>query len=71
MGVTRSATWMILGNQARTQKRHDWVHVAGPLTGAVIEVGFADVVRGAGGGKSSSAAAQGDLYTDVEKPTQA
>ena len=48
-----------------------WVYVAGPLTGAAIAVGFAYVLRGAGGGKSGSGAAQGDLFTDVEKPTQA
>ena len=39
--------------------------------GAAIAVGFAYVLRGAGGGKSGSGAAQGDLFTDVEKPTQA
>ena len=42
-----------------------WVYVAGPLTGAAIAVGFAYVLRGAGGGKSGSGAAQGDLYTEV------
>jgi aquaporin Z len=47
-----------------------WVYVAGPLTGAVIAVGFAYVLRGAGGGKSGSGAAQGDLFTEVEKPTK-
>jgi aquaporin Z len=48
-----------------------WVYVAGPLTGAVIAVGFAYVLRGAGGGKSGSGAAQGDLDTEVTRPTQA
>ena len=48
-----------------------WVYVAGPLTGAVIAVGLAYVLRGAGGGKAGSGAAQGDLYTEVQKPTQA
>ena len=48
-----------------------WVYVAGPLTGAVIAVGFAYVLRGAGGGKAGSGAAQGDLYTEVQKPAQA
>ena len=47
-----------------------WVYVACPITGAIIAVGFAYVLRGAGGGKSGSAAAQGDLDTEVEKPTQ-
>ena len=48
-----------------------WVYVVGPLTGAIIAVGFAFVLRGAGGGKAGSGAAQGDLNTEVEKPTQA
>ena len=38
-----------------------WVYVAGPLTGAAIAVGFAYVLRGAGGGKSGSGAAQGEF----------
>ena len=38
-----------------------WVYVVGPLLGAAIAVGFAYVLRGPGGGKSGSAAAQGDL----------
>ena len=48
-----------------------WVYVAGPLTGAVIAVAFAFVLRGAGGGRAGSAAAQGDLFTEEEKPSQA
>jgi aquaporin Z len=48
-----------------------WVYVAGPLVGATIAVGFAFVLRGAGGGRSGSGAAQGDLYTEVEKPEHA
>jgi len=47
-----------------------WVYVVGPLVGATIAVGFAFVLRGSGGGKSGSAAAQGDLYTEVHKPDQ-
>jgi hypothetical protein len=39
--------------------------------GAVSAVAIAYVVRGAGGGTSGSAAAQGDLYTEVRKPGQA
>jgi aquaporin Z len=45
-----------------------WVYVAGPLTGAVIAVGLAYVLRGAGGGRSGSAAAQGELFTEVQSP---
>src|SRR5690349_18220599 len=48
-----------------------WLYVAGPITGAAIAVGFAYVLRGAGGGSAGSGAAQGDLYTEVKKPAQA
>jgi aquaporin Z len=48
-----------------------WVYVAGPLTGAIIAVGLAYVLRGAGGGKSGSAAAQGDIATEIARPEQA
>ena len=48
-----------------------WVYVVGPLLGAVVAVAFAYVLRGAGGGRSGSAAAQGDLQTDIQKPEQA
>jgi aquaporin Z len=44
-----------------------WVYVAGPLAGAVLAVGVAWVLRGAGGGRSGTAAAQGDLMTEVEQ----
>ncbi|MGO4804734.1 MIP/aquaporin family protein [Arthrobacter sp. 2MCAF15] len=44
-----------------------WVYVAGPLTGAVVAVGIAFVLRGAGGGRSGSGAAQGDLFTETTK----
>ena len=37
-----------------------WVYVAGPLVGAVLAVGVAWLLRGAGGGRAASAAAQGD-----------
>jgi aquaporin Z len=48
-----------------------WVYVAGPLTGAAIAVAFAYILRGAGGGRAGSAAAQGDLFTEEENPSQA
>jgi len=48
-----------------------WVYVVGPLVGAILAVGIAYVLRGAGGAAAGSAAAQGDLYTEVEKPDQA
>jgi aquaporin Z len=47
-----------------------WVYVAGPVVGAVLAVGAAFVLRGRGGGRSGSAAAQGALFTEVERPDQ-
>ncbi len=47
-----------------------WVYVAGPLTGAVVAVAVAYVLRGPGGGRSGSAAAQGDLFTEEQRPAQ-
>jgi aquaporin Z len=47
-----------------------WVYVAGPLAGAAIAVGIAFVLRGRGGGRSGSSAAQGDLFMEVEEPAQ-
>src|SRR6476660_7055429 len=40
-----------------------WVYVAGPLVGAALAVVCAFVLRGSGGGRSGSTAAQGDLST--------
>ena len=48
-----------------------WVYVAGPLLGAALAVGAAWILRGAGGGRSGSAAAQGDILTEVERPEKA
>ncbi len=48
-----------------------WVYVVGPLLGAAIAVGFAYVLRGPGGGKSGSTAAQGALATEIERPDKA
>jgi len=45
-----------------------WVYVAGPLAGALLAVGAAWALRGAGGGRASSAAAQGDLSTEIDRP---
>jgi aquaporin Z len=47
-----------------------WIYVAGPLTGAVLAVGVAFVLRGHGGGRAGSAAAQGALDTEVRNPQQ-
>jgi len=48
-----------------------WVYIAGPVLGAAIAVGCAFVLRGQGGGRAGSAAAQGDLYTEVRQPDKA
>jgi aquaporin Z len=48
-----------------------WVYLLGPLTGAVIAVGIAYVLRGRGGGRAGSAAAQGALFTEQQRPDQA
>jgi aquaporin Z len=47
-----------------------WVYVAGPLTGAVLAVALAYALRGPGGGQVGSGAAQGDLFTETQKPEQ-
>jgi aquaporin Z len=47
------------------------VYVAGPLCGAVLAVGAAFALRGWGGGRAGSGAAQGALDTEVENPDQA
>jgi len=45
-----------------------WAYVAGPLAGAALAVVFGFVLRGPGGGRSGSAAAQGDLFTEIAAP---
>jgi aquaporin Z len=47
-----------------------WVYVAGPLLGAVLAVGFAFILRGRGGGRAGSAAAQGGLF-QARRPDKA
>jgi aquaporin Z len=42
-----------------------WVYIAGPFAGAVLAVAIAFVLRGPGGGKSGSGAAQGDIFTET------
>jgi aquaporin Z len=48
-----------------------WVYVAGPLAGAAVAVLFAFVLRGRGGGRAGSEAAQGGLFTEVAEPERA
>jgi aquaporin Z len=46
-----------------------WVYIAGPTLGAVLAVGAAWVLRGPGGGRAASKAAQGEL-AEVEHPEE-
>jgi len=48
-----------------------WVYVAGPVVGAMAAVAVAFVLRGRGGGRAGSGAAQGDLFTEVADPNSA
>ena len=41
-----------------------WAYLAGPLAGAVIAVGIARILRGPGGGRRGTEAAQGTLGTE-------
>ena len=43
-------------------------YVAGPVIGAGIAVLIAFVLRGKGGGRDGSGAAQGDLFTQIAEP---
>ena len=47
-----------------------WLYAAGPVAGAVLAVAVAFVLRGPGGGKAGSAAAQGDLFTETFEAVQ-
>jgi aquaporin Z len=40
-----------------------WAYLAGPMIGALIAVGFANILRGPGGGRAGTRAAQGTLGT--------
>jgi aquaporin Z len=44
-----------------------WVYIVGPIVGACVAVGGAYALRGPGGGRAGSAAAQGGLYTEVRR----
>ena len=45
-----------------------WVYVLGPIAGAVVAVGAAYVLRGRGGGRAGSGAAQGAIKTKAAFP---
>jgi len=44
-----------------------WLYIVGPIVGATIAVGCAYVLRGPGGGRTGSAAAQGALFTEAQR----
>jgi aquaporin Z len=48
-----------------------WVYIAGPMLGAALAVGAAWILRGPGGGRAGSAAAQGAIQTEVQRPEKA
>jgi len=49
-----------------------WIYLVGPIAGAALAVGVAWILRGPGGGKSGSAAAQGRVgELKVERESQA
>ncbi len=48
-----------------------WVYIAGPTLGMVLAVAVAYVLRGPGGGRSASLAAQGALHAEILRPDQA
>jgi len=45
---------------------HYWVYVAGPISGGLIAVGFAWILRGRGGDVGGLAAARGESDARVE-----
>ncbi|MCE0762877.1 aquaporin family protein [Pseudonocardia kujensis] len=48
-----------------------WAYVVGPVAGGLVAVGFAYVLRGRGGGRSGTAAAQGTLGLGRQGPSDA
>lgn len=45
-----------------------WVYLVGPLAGMLVAVGAAFALRGPGGGRSGSLAAQGSLFPEIGRP---
>jgi aquaporin Z len=48
-----------------------WIYVVGPLVGAALAVGAAFALRGPGGGRSGSLAAQGEIRPRILRPDKA
>jgi aquaporin Z len=44
-----------------------WLYIVGPIVGGCVAVGCAYVLRGPGGGRAGSAAAQGGLFTEIRR----
>ncbi|MFZ0342822.1 MAG: aquaporin, partial [Gaiellaceae bacterium] len=44
-----------------------WLYIVGPVAGACVAVGCAYVLRGPGGGRAGSGAAQGALFTEARR----
>jgi aquaporin Z len=62
-------TWRTLGpNIVANDFSSTWVYVAGPLLGATLAVGLAYILRGTGGGRDGSLAAQGILSPEIKDP---
>jgi aquaporin Z len=50
---------------------HDWwVYVVGPAAGMLLAVVVAYVLRGPGGGRSGSLAAQGTIHPEIQRPSR-
>ena len=64
MNPTRTLGPDIVGNDYTAY----WVYLAGPLLGAALAVVAALILRGYGGGRSGSMAAQGSLFTEFRRP---
>jgi len=45
-----------------------WVYLAGPVLGSILAAGMAMVLRGPGGGRSGSLAAQGSINPEISEP---
>ncbi len=64
-------TWRTLGPDVVANNYSSlWVYIAGPLLGAALAVGLAYLLRGAGGGRVGSLAAQGTFAPEIEDPTK-
>jgi aquaporin Z len=64
-------TWRSLGPDIVANDYSSiWVYIAGPFIGAALAVGFAYLLRGAGGGRIGSLAAQGVYSPEIADPSE-